>query len=188
MEEMLIKRKDRNQVWVSSNHLARSDMVYVAFSRTTRVLLPLIRTPCRDLLRVNNSPDQNMEEFRWKTTSEKRSMMMNSIKMKAVTQTSTSSFNRKIRKSSRCSHQSSRCRIRHILGQKARFKRDRVQHRFKNKTGLKMLKMRKNLWLRRTSGLLIRTLSSRCFTKVWIQTVQTGVHKYLFQQKIISWL
>ena len=175
MEEMLIKRKDRNQVWVSSNHLARSDMVYVAFSRTTRVMLPLIRTPCRDLLRVNNSPDQNMEEFRWKTTSEKRSMMMNLIKMKAVTQTSTSSFN-------------SRCRIRHILGQKARFKRDRVQHRFKNKTGLKMLKMRKNLWLRRTSGLLIRTLSSRCFTKVWIQTVQTGVHKYLFQQKTISWL
>ena len=54
-------------------------------------------------------------------------MMMNLIKMKAVTQTSTSSFNRKIRKSSRCSHQSSRCRIRHILGQKARFKRDRVK-------------------------------------------------------------
>lgn len=171
MAEILNRRKDLDRVWVNSSLQARLVMVHAVFSRITLMLLKIYR-------------DQTMEEFKWSTTTEKTLMMMNLIKMKALTQMNTSSSRKK---SSRCSHPSSRCRS-YIPGQKASYRKDRALHRFKNKTRLKLLKMRKNLLLRRISGLLIKTLLSRCFTKVSIQTVRTEVLRYWFRQRTISWL
>jgi len=101
MEEIRLTRlKDRDQVWVSRHIKAHLVMAYAAFSRITLILLKISRA-------------QTMEELRWTITTEKTLRMMNSIKMKVLTQMNTSLCKKK---SSQCSHRLSRFRTRHPQG------------------------------------------------------------------------